>query len=157
MASMCINILVDSKKKALEPTCLRSLTDNPPALESMTSAPSSLFGEFRLLTHRGGESIRKLVSSTTEWPLVPVRNKPIDGPPVDMMHSPSKPPIERICGTFGSRRIFGISIRPRHKHWDRDNFECLPMNMSSYSSTSAPSTAGLVIPTFDCSIIDLVS
>ena len=47
-------------------------------------------------------------------------------------------------------------MQPRHKHWDRDNFEHLPVNMSSYSSTSAPSTVGLVIPTFDCSIIDLI-
>ena len=31
-----------------------------------------------------------------------------------------------------------------------DNFERLPVNMSSYSSTSAPSMADLVIPTFDC-------
>ena len=48
-------------------------------------------------------------------------------------------------------------MRPRHKHWDRDNLKRLPVNMSSYSSTSAPSTVELVILTFDCSIIDLVS
>ena len=54
-------------------------------------------------------------------------------------------------------RLRGISMRPRHKHWDRDNIEVLPVNMSSYSSTSARSTVGLVIPTFYCSIIDLLS
>ena len=42
------------------------------------------------------------------------------------------------------------SIRPGHKHWSLDNFERLPVNMSSYSSTGAPSTTDLVIPTFDC-------
>ena len=136
----------------LEPTCLRSLTDMPSALKSMTSVSSSLFDEFRLLTRHAGELIRELVSSTTAWPLVLVRRKPIDGPLVDIMRSPSKSPIRRICGarTLGNSRTFGISIRPRHKHWDLDNFERLPVKMSSYSNTSAPSTADLVIPTFHC-------
>ena len=152
MVSMCINTSVDSKKKVLEPTCLRSLTDMPSALKSMTSVPSLLCDEFRLLTRHGGESIHELVSSTTAWPLVLVRRKPIDGPLADMTGSPSKSPIGPICGarTLGNSRTFGISIRPRHKHWDLDNFERLPVNLSSYSSTSAPWTADLVIPTFDC-------
>ena len=82
----------------------------------------------------------RTVSSTTAWPLVLVRRKPIDGLLVDMTCSPSKSPIGPICGarTLGNRRSFGISIRPTHKHWDLDNFERLPENMSSYSSTSAP-------------------
>ena len=57
---------------------------------------------------------------------------------------------EDACESLGNSRTFEISIRPRHKHWDLENFERLPVNMSSYSSTSAPSTADLVIPTFDC-------
>ena len=152
MVSMYINTSVDSKKKVLETTCLRSLTNMPSALESMTSVPSLLCDEFQLRTRHGGESIRELVSSTTAWPLVLVRRKPIDGLVVDMTGSPSKSPNGPICGarTLGNRRTFGISIRPRHKHWDLDNFERLPVNMSSYSSTSAPSTVDLVIPTFGC-------
>ena len=124
----------------------------PSALKSMTSVPSLLFDEFQLLTGHGGESIRELVSSTTAWLLVLVRRKPIDGPLVDRTRSPSKSPIGQICGvrTFGNIQTFGISIRLRHKHWDLDNFRRLPVNMSSCSSTSAPSTADLVIPTFDC-------
>ena len=77
MAGMCINTSVDSMKKVLEPTCLRSLTDMTSALDSKTSVPSSLFEEFRLLTHRGGEFIRELVSSTTAWPVVLLRGKPM--------------------------------------------------------------------------------
>ena len=88
MVSLCINTSVDSKKNVLEPTCLRSLTDMPSTLEWMTSVPSSLFEEFRLLTHRGGEWIREPVSSTIAWPLVLVRSRPIDGPPVDMTRCP---------------------------------------------------------------------
>ena len=48
-------------------------------------------------------------------------------------------------------------MRPRHKHRYQDNLKHLPVNMSSYSSTSAPSTVDLVIPAFHYSIIDLVS
>ena len=152
MVSMYINTSVDSKKKVLKPTCLRSSTDMPSALKWTTSAPSLSCDDFRLPTRRGGESIRELVSSTTAWPLVLDRRKPIDGLLVDMTDAPSRPPIGPICGvrTFGTRRASGTSFRPGHKHWDLDNFEPLPVNMSSYSSTSAPSTTNLVIPTFDC-------
>ena len=120
--------------------------------EVKTSVPSLLFDEFRLLTRHGGESIRKLVSSTTAWPLVLVRRKHIDGSLVDMTLSALKSFIGRICGarTLGNSRTFGFFFRPKHKHWDLDNFKRLPVNMSSYSSTSAPSTVDLVIPTFDC-------
>ena len=74
MVSMYINTSVDSKKKVLEPTCLRSLTDMPWALKSLTSVPSSLFDEFRLLTRHGCESIRELVSSI-EYPDAPCQNR----------------------------------------------------------------------------------
>ena len=96
MVSMYINTSVDSKKKVLEPTRLRLLTDIPSALKSMTSVPSSLFDETGLLTCHGGASIRELVSSTTAWPLVLVQRKHIDGPLVDMTCSPSKSPIGQI-------------------------------------------------------------
>ena len=46
--------------------------------------PSLSYDDFRLPTRRGGESIRELVSSTTAWPLVLDRRKPIDGLLVDM-------------------------------------------------------------------------
>ena len=152
MVSMYINTSVDPKKKVLKRTCLRSMTDMPSVLESMTSGPSLLCDDFQLLTRHGGKSIRELVSSTTAWPLVLVQTKPIDGLVVDMTGTPPKSAIRPMCGarTLGNRRPFEISIPPRHKHWDLDNFERLPVDMSSYSSTSAPSTADLVIPTFDC-------
>ena len=77
------------------------------------------------------------------------------GPGRDLLYmtdTPSRSPIGPICGvrTFGNRRASGTSIQPGHKHWDLDNFERLPVNMSSYSSTSAPSMTDLVIPTSDC-------
>ena len=55
------------------------------------------------------------------------------GPPVEMTRCPSRPPIKWICGTLpsGSRRTFGTSSRPSHKHWDRDRFELLPVSMFS--------------------------
>ena len=63
-------------------------------LGSTTSAQSSLLGEFQLPTHRGGQSTRGLVSSTTVMPLVPVRTKHTDGPPIEVTRCPSRPPIE---------------------------------------------------------------
>ena len=95
-------------KPTLEQAVSRSLTDTPPVLESTTSAQSSLLGEFRSPTHRGAESTRELVNSTTTMPLVLVRSKHTDGPLVEMTRCPSRPPIEQIFGTLpsGGRRTF---------------------------------------------------
>ena len=90
MVSMYINTTVDSKKKVLEPTCLRSLTDMPSALESMTSVPSSLFDEFRLLIRHGGESICELFRTAQDHPLSPAPQFP-QGENSILVAAPSEP------------------------------------------------------------------
>ena len=126
---MCINISVDFKP-IHEGTLSGSLINTPSVLVRMT-------------TPHGGELICELVSSTTAMQLVLVLVSSIEGLLVKMTHSPSRPLVERICGTlpYGMSQAFRIFIQPGRKHWDRDSFEFLSVSMSSYSSTSALSTA----------------